>query len=1611
MSQHYPEISPKYEGELPALSPAQNVPEANLFDVIDFAPDETADENLKSKNKRLWCIPRSSKQEENTEEFVPTSVQEKERKRSSIRERVVSTYSMSEHYPEITQPYEGELIELSPKKEIPTSILFDEIDFLIDDETKKFGVPPTWKFWHKSSKTEVDSKEIKVKPQKKAFAKVDRKRLESTYSMSQHYPEISPKYEGELLALSPAQNVPEANLFDIIDFVPDWIKEDDDNKKTSKGWNLWCVPKADSTSTENAEEIPSKNLVERQRKTEQKRERLVSTFSMSKYYPEPEEKYEGELFEIRPATQIPESKLFDEISFLTEDDEETARKHKLSKNWNLCIPLSKEMKAEKSAVTAQEVSPKSETARSAQRPQSPIGQFSFKKTVWTAKSKPSSLEGYPTITTPFSGKINELSKSFELENSDLFESVTFLPKTERIETDIPKTEVQIKKKKLKLFAKKRLSKFGSAMDLSAYPKSLAAMDLSSYPKPLAYDGPLENLGKSDEIGGTPLKIEVVKYHSGYSIPFGKSKFERCRFDVVEETGEAAGDYPGIDFDPASAVPIYPVEHETIAMRSFCPRPVMDKMPQARTPKDARRRTSSKHYESDSDTSSQETEPSDLVQFSKSESFLKFIRNRLNTKNTTKKKTGFENLVEPFSAECPEIKKHEDVGNYPILDHVHVYHNGQSTQQAIDSGFEEAGSADEHKKVANLYLKKSAKPSFLSKFKLSREFNEKTVDDAPEQTELDSSPFLGLYSTVPLQPDVEHVPLISVVTNLPTVTYYDKRSLASPVPTESDETEQKPPAEPKVETKKAKKSKDLHDLYGLSWEKYEGPVFDIGRSKREVEDWPVGEYATVYHCGRSDLPVAEIPDEFYQIPIETDLDMKKSAILHVKTSNESAEQFIENLEAHKHEPEESEGLKVHVNVFRSEVQEPSTSETAKRLSFSERLAVVFKKPKKNYPTIGESFDGEPAEIEPSSDFENQKQQQFVQPEHSQVSKQRKQRKRKLKVNLNDYPFDPEPIDENVSDLMITKDLPRIPAPFSVGSGAIVEKPRRRFRFRRFWRRRRAGEPFAISGINKRDDVSSTLFSTVITDRSLFVAGHWPVTDIDVDVALKRVAQIDCECEANVVLGKSYFDAIGGGKSFGPQGSSSIVQTNRGTNHAKASVLIREKAEPVETARRAAEDCYLDSTLPSDFVQLEDDDDEMRENYLRGLSPSTWRRKFREGGLCRSGSRSPTDSMAHSTTAVSPTNTGGMFASIKRRFSEKLAKKDQKEKEKQRKKQEKEAKKKVKKGEVGYDVETESSSPISDAEIEERHLFISKAVEGPEESLKKARELNSAVDEDNHPMAPQNAAGATRIDPNSGGPYTPAKEKDGRIIKEEREETVYRISGTGHAPKLDPNDMSLSSTVNKCMKETDKVPRVQMVEASVLVTEHEPVPQAIKEGSAPFSTVHTWHETEAGPEQVYTQIDKYGNKITKTVKTQTTKHTIQKQTYQTYAVDGNQPESITKTEETFTPINNDSVTRANVVNTHTRTIAYEKGSEPDRGNEPLGELVSSKTITSGNRTVEILTFKTEKDGVVETRVEHRVTIHSGEDIDHDAELAKALLEATKLSPDMYITQIEMDSSTQN
>ncbi len=66
---------------------------------------------------------------------------------------------------------------------------------------------------------------------------------------------------------------------------------------------------------------------------------------------------------------------------------------------------------------------------------------------------------------------------------------------------------------------------------------------------------------------------------------------------------------------------------------------------------------------------------------------------------------------------------------------------------------------------------------------------------------------------------------------------------------------------------------------------------------------------------------------------------------------------------------------------------------------------------------------------------------------------------------------------------------------------------------------------------------------------------------------------------------------------------------------------------------------------------------------------------------------------------------------------------------------------------------------------------------------------------------------------------------------------------------------------------------------------------------------------------------------------------------------------------------------------------------------GQSVGSQAVSTQNRTVETVTYKTEKDSMVETHVEHRVTIHSasGGDIGHDAELSVMIMEVTKMNLD--------------
>ncbi|KAI1728318.1 protein 4.1 like protein [Ditylenchus destructor] len=196
----------------------------------------------------------------------------------------------------------------------------------------------------------------------------------------------------------------------------------------------------------------------------------------------------------------------------------------------------------------------------------------------------------------------------------------------------------------------------------------------------------------------------------------------------------------------------------------------------------------------------------------------------------------------------------------------------------------------------------------------------------------------------------------------------------------------------------------------------------------------------------------------------------------------------------------------------------------------------------------------------------------------------------------------------------------------------------------------------------------------------------------------------------------------------------------------------------------------------------------------------------------------------------------------------------------------------------------------------------------------------------------------------------------------------------------------------------------------------------EASLPHTTVHTWHESTNMPEQVTTEVDEHGNVVRRTiVKAEQVKHTVQTQSYQTYAVDENTapasvlshspagraqppppPQRSDVPPQGVSPVNGTSP-----IETHTRTVAYENGirsAQPTTDDFEPGDLVSTKAVTTGNRTVETLTYKKERDGVTETHVEHRITIHGGDDIDHDAELSRAILEATNMNPEMTVEKVD-------
>jgi hypothetical protein len=69
-------------------------------------------------------------------------------------------------------------------------------------------------------------------------------------------------------------------------------------------------------------------------------------------------------------------------------------------------------------------------------------------------------------------------------------------------------------------------------------------------------------------------------------------------------------------------------------------------------------------------------------------------------------------------------------------------------------------------------------------------------------------------------------------------------------------------------------------------------------------------------------------------------------------------------------------------------------------------------------------------------------------------------------------------------------------------------------------------------------------------------------------------------------------------------------------------------------------------------------------------------------------------------------------------------------------------------------------------------------------------------------------------------------------------------------------------------------------------------------------------------------------------------------------------------------------------------------------------STRTYTAPDGTI-ITEYRTEKNGVIETRVEKRTRVASvpEESVDYDKELADAIFAVTKMNPDLAVQKIEI------
>ncbi|XP_052274241.1 protein 4.1-like isoform X5 [Dreissena polymorpha] len=95
---------------------------------------------------------------------------------------------------------------------------------------------------------------------------------------------------------------------------------------------------------------------------------------------------------------------------------------------------------------------------------------------------------------------------------------------------------------------------------------------------------------------------------------------------------------------------------------------------------------------------------------------------------------------------------------------------------------------------------------------------------------------------------------------------------------------------------------------------------------------------------------------------------------------------------------------------------------------------------------------------------------------------------------------------------------------------------------------------------------------------------------------------------------------------------------------------------------------------------------------------------------------------------------------------------------------------------------------------------------------------------------------------------------------------------------------------------------------------------------------------------------------------------------------------------------------IVETKTHKVTYERDGVPYETEESI--LISAHSVTTRSQTIDTTTYKTERDGMVETHVERKITVvtDGDDDTDHDALLRAAIEQVTEMNPDLTVDKIE-------